>query len=135
NLPTLYQMIDFSTISLKKMAIHFVGNKNREEGVFISNKIFTAFNQEGEESFLRYFIEPFRKVAEFYNFYHPAEIELNEVKSCVTSLFHERYGFEETSEKIAKSLYDKSEHPNVNGGELFVAWFTGGSFNGELVDL
>src|SRR5674476_573188 len=107
-------MIDFSTIALKKMAIHFVGNKGKEEGVYISKDIFTSFNEEVEESFLQYFIEPFRKVAEFYNFYHPTEIELNEVKSFVTALFNETTGFEEVSEKIAKTLYDKSAHPNIN---------------------
>ncbi|MCW3093599.1 MAG: hypothetical protein JWP81_4668 [Ferruginibacter sp.] len=127
-------MIDFSTVSLSKMAIHFVGNKSKEEGVFISDKIFTSFNEEVEESFLKYFIEPFRKVAEFYNFYHPTEIDLNEIKSFSTALFNDTATFEEVAEKIAKSLYDKSEHPNINGGELFVAWFAGCNFNGEPVD-
>jgi 37-kD nucleoid-associated bacterial protein len=127
-------MIDFSTIALKKMAIHFVGNKGKEEGVYISKNIFSSFNEAAEESFLQYFIAPFRKVAEFYNFYHPAEIELNEVKSFATSLFNDTASFEEVSEKIAKTLYDKSAHPNISGGELFITWFTGCTFNGENVD-
>ena len=127
-------MIDFSTVTLQKMAIHFVGNKGKDEGVYISKKIFTSFDEETEESFLKYFIEPFRKVAEFYNFYHPTEIELNEVKSFATGLFNETMAFEEMSEKIALTLYDKSDHPNINGGELFVAFFTGCNFNGEDVD-
>jgi hypothetical protein len=74
-------MIDFSTVALNKMTIHFVGNKGKEEGVYISKETFTNFNEEEEESFLKYFIEPFRKTAEFYNFYHPTEIALNEIKS------------------------------------------------------
>lgn len=127
-------MIDFSTVALKKMAIHFVGNKGKEEGVFISKDIFTFFRKEVEESFLQYFIEPFRKVAEFYNFYHPTEIELNEVKSFATALFKETSAFEEVAGKIAKTLYDRSEHPNINSGELFVSYFTGCTFNGETVD-
>lgn len=116
------------------MAIHYVGNKSRDEGVFISANIFNSFNEEVEESFLKYFIEPFRKLAEFYNFYHPTEIDLNEVKSFATSMFNNHTGFEEVSEKIAKTLYDKSAHPNINGGEIFVVSFTGCSFNGQPVD-
>ena len=127
-------MIDFSTVALKKMAIHFVGNKSRGEGVYISKETFTGFDEEQEESFLKYFIAPFRKVAEFYNFYHPVQPDLNEVKSFVTSLFNDIAGFEEVSEKIALALYDKSEHPNITGGELFITWFTGCTFEGEKVD-
>ncbi len=127
-------MIDFSTVAIKKMAIHFVGNKSKEEGVFVSKDIFTFFKEDVEQCFLQYFIEPFRKVAEFYNFYHPTEIELNEVKSFAAALFNESAEFEEIAAKIAKTLYDKSAHPNINGGELFITWFTGCTFNGETVD-
>src|SRR6187397_2646506 len=102
-------MIDFSTVALNKMTIHFVGNKGKEEGVYISKETFTNFNEE-EESFLKYFIEPFRKIAEFYNFYHPTEIALNEIKSFSSALFNETAAFEETAEKIALALYDKSDH-------------------------
>src|SRR6187549_3277885 len=127
-------MIDFSTIAIKKMAIHFVGNKGREEGVYISKEAFSSFNEEAEESFLQYFIEPFRKVAEFYNFYHPTEIELNEVSSFVTALFDSSAGFEATAKKLAQTLYEKSSHPGINGGELFVTTFSGCNFNGEDVE-
>ena len=116
------------------MAIHFVGNKNREEGVYISKEVFSSFNGEEEASFLKYFIGPFRKVADFYNFYHPTEIELNEVKSFATSLFNETGSFKEVSEMIALTLYDKSNHPNINGGELFITSFSGCTFNGKTVD-
>ena len=52
-------MIDFSTVSIKKMAIHFVGNKGQDEGVYISKEVFSNFNEEEEESFLQYCIAPF----------------------------------------------------------------------------
>ena len=127
-------MIDFSSVALKKMAIHFVGNKGKKEGVYISKDTFTFFKQEVEESFLQYFIELFRKVAEFYNFYHSTAIELNEVKSFAAALFNEAADFKSTAEKIALTLYDKSTHPHISGGELFVAWLTGCTLNGEAVD-
>lgn len=127
-------MIDFSNVALKKMAIHFVGNKGRDEGIYISKNIFTAFTGEVQESFLQYFISPFRKLAEFYNFYHPAEIELNEVKSFARGLFNAEAAFEEISIKIANTLYDRSTHPNIRGGELFITLFSGCTFNGESVD-
>lgn len=127
-------MIDFSTVSIKKMAIHFVGNKSKEEGIYLSKDVFTYFREEIEESFLQYFIEPFRKETAFYNFYHPADIEFNEIKGFAASVFSESCSFEEVSEKITKSLYDKSDHPNINAGELMTVWFAGCTFNGETVD-
>jgi hypothetical protein len=127
-------MIDFSTVAIQKMAIHFVGNKSNNEGVYISKNSQHSFDEEAEESFLKYFIEPFRKLAEFYNFYHPTEIELNEIKSFATALFNDTAPFEEVAEKIAKTLYDKSGHPNISGGELFITLFSGCTFNGETVD-
>ena len=127
-------MIDFSTVALQKMAIHYVGNKGKDEGVYLSKNSFTFFKEEVEESFLQYFIAPFRKVAEFYNFYHPTEIELNEIKSFATVLFNDTATFDAMAEKIALTLYDKSTHPNISGGELFVTRFTGCNFNGEAVD-
>ncbi len=126
-------MIDFSTVTIKKMAIHYVGNKGNNEGVYLSEKIFTNFSDEEEESFLKYFVEPFRKLAAFYHFAHPADLALNEVYSFATSLFDATADFEKVAENVAKTLYDQSEHPNINGGELFIALLSGCTFNGESV--
>ena len=126
-------MIDFSAISLKEMAIHFVGNKGKDEGIYLSENIFSSFDESVENSFLQYFANPFLKVAEFYNFYHPADINLNAVRSFVMAFFSEKESFEEISGKIAKTLYESSAHPNINGGELFVTSFNGCAFNGQSV--
>lgn len=127
-------MIDLSAVSLNEMAIHFVGNKGKDEGVYLSKKVFNRFNDDTMESFTRYFTRPFHHIAEFYNFFHPADINLNEVSSFSKAFFEGKSTFAAMAEKLALTLYDKSAHPNISGGELFVVSFTGSSFNGEKAE-
>lgn len=124
-------MIDLSAATLKQMAIHYVGSKNREEGVYLSKNTFTNFDNTTEKSFLQYFTRPFQSVAEFYNFWHPTDLHLNEVNNFATTYFDGTISFSELAEKLTHTLYDKSVHPNIGSGELFVVAFSGCSFNGE----
>lgn len=127
-------MIDFSEVVLKEMAIHYVGNKSKDEGVYLSRKSFTFFDETVLENFVEYFTKPFQSTPEFYNFFHPADINLNEVSSFSTAYFTGKIDFAAMAEKMARMLYDKSEHPNINGGELFIVSFTGINLNGVPAD-
>ncbi len=123
-------MIDFSEVSIKEMAIHFVGNKSKDEGVYLSKKSFTLFDDTVQENFVEYFTKPFLSAAEFYNFFHPTDISLNEVSSFSSAYFQGSTDFIDFAEKVALTLYDKSEHPNINGGELFVVALEGINLDG-----
>jgi len=127
-------MLDISNISLRQMAIHYVGNKTRNEQVYLSPKTYNSFAENVELNFVQYFTRPFQKVAEFYNFYHPTQLDFNEVNSFCTSFFGGTISFQDVAEKLAITLFEKSEHPNISGGELFVASFTGSRYNGEGVE-
>lgn len=122
-------MIDFSNTSLQKVAIHFVGNKGREEGVYISGKIFSSFDELTEQNFLKYFTDAFKNTAAFYNFHHPADIELNEVRSIANGFFSGQDEFADIAEKLAQILYDRTTHHNISGGEFFVVQFKGAIIN------
>ena len=127
-------MLDLFNISLKQLAIHYVGNKHQNESLYLSGKTFNSFDESVEQNFVQYFTKPFQKVAEFYNFYHPTELEFNEVNSFCTSFFGEKLSFKELAEKLAITLFEKSAHPNISGGELFIASFAGSSYNDEAVE-
>ncbi len=127
-------MIELSNISLRQMTIHFVGNKSRDEQVYLSKNVFTRFEENIAANFVEYFTKPFEKTAEFYNFYHPTSIGFNELNSFCSNFFKTDIGFSELAEKIAVSLYEKSGHPNISGGELFIASFSGAHFNDEPVE-
>ena len=126
-------MLDLSNISLRQMAIHYVGNKTRKEQVYLSRNTYNVFDESVEQNFIQYFTSPFQKVAEFYNFYHPTQLDFNEVNAFCTSFFSGTISFQEVAEKLAITLFEKSEHPNISGGELFVASFMGSRYNGEEV--
>jgi len=116
-------MIDYSNISIEKIAIHQVGNKLRDEGCILSKQIKTSLSPEEERNFLNFFIPPFSKINEYYNFYHSSDLELNEIKKFSQEIFDSTSKFHKTSEKIAKLLYDYSVHPKVEAGELYVVLF------------
>lgn len=127
-------MLDLSNISLRQLAIHFVGNKHQDESLYLSTNTFNSFAESIELDFVQFFTSPFQKVAEFYNFYHATELGFNEVNAFCNSFFSGKMLFPEVAEKLAITLFEKSNHPNISGGELFIASFTGTSFNGESVD-
>ena len=127
-------MIDLSNASVREMCIHYVGNKNRNERVYHSKKSFANLNDEAQECFIKYFTTPFHSVAEFYNFHHATNIRFNEVNSFCTDFFSDKIALQELSEKIAATLYEKSLHPNISGGDLFVAALNGCFLNGEACD-
>lgn len=127
-------MINSSEATIASLSIHFVGNKSREESLHISTNSFHEFSEPIENSLLHFFLNPFKSVSEFFNFYHATDLKFNEVRSYAADFFEELLSFETISEKIATTLYDYSEHPNINSGELFVAHLKGITFNGTPVN-
>lgn len=59
-----------------------------------------------------------------YEFHHESDLALNEVRNYARQIFSDKGRFEDASKAIAKHLYSKSTHPNISGGDLFVALFS-----------
>ena len=70
-------MHDFSAASIKKMVIHYVGNKANEERLALSENHVRGLAIEEEELLLKYFLKPFQR-EEYLAFSHHTDIELNE---------------------------------------------------------
>lgn len=125
--------LQFSGTRINELAIHRVGNKQADEGYFLSKKCSEVRDTQAHDLLLHFFTGVFKE-AEFYQFTHPTNVTNNDVFKLVRQVFSRRYSFMEVSCNVAKLLYDKSDHPKIKGGELYVATFFDVDLDGEKVN-
>ena len=126
-------MIDISQISFRALSIHYAGNKTADEPLTLSDEPIDLDDSRLRDGLLKYFFTHFKK-PEFYRFTHSDTVELNTVYSLCDRIFSEKGDFHELSASITKYLYEKSVHPQIKGGELYVAFFKNCLLEDELVD-
>ena len=117
--------------TIKRMIVHAVGNKEREEGVSFSKNELDFKEIQGDVESL---IEKSFNTSDLYEFYFEQNINLNPIYSFVKTLFAEPDRFVEQSNLIAKILYERSNRPSVMKGELNVIYLTDCEIDGEQVD-
>lgn len=128
--------MDFSNARIEYLIIHEVGNKLRDEKNFLSSLI-QNIDEDLEKVLLNYFLKPFLREKEFYEFQHSSNINLNEVYTYCKEIFKDKS--EETfiniSKNIANHLYDNSLHPKITKGELLIVKFSNILYNNEEINL
>lgn len=112
--------------------LHIVGNKQNGEPLVLTSNPLTL-NQELQTSLQRYFLSHFKQM-EYYCFAHEVSLGLNEVYTYVAAIFDDVSSLEQQSKYIAQTLYRSSLHPNIKGGELYIAHFRNCLLDGERVD-
>jgi hypothetical protein len=117
--------------SIKRMIVHSVGNKEREEGVSFSKKELDFKEIQGDVEGL---LEKSFNSSDLYKFFFEHDLNLNPIYSFVKALFAEPERFVEQSNLIAKILYEKSNRPSVMKGELNVIYLTDCELDGQQVD-
>ena len=127
-------MIQFYEAKIDNVAIHFVGNKNKDGIVKISTSLLLAINENVDYALTNYFIKPFLDIKELYSLFHEADLKYNEVQGCVSAIFDNPDALHEQSVNLAKHLYEKSNHPKIKGGEFYVVYFKDCIVDGETVD-
>ncbi len=125
-------MIIDDIIDLKKIILHFVGNKQLDEILDLSaTPLFLS--AEMKALLTDYFLTSFNE-DEFWQFHHDTTITLNEVFTYVSAIFDNPDSLQEQSENLAKHLYEQSSHPKIKGGEFCVAYFKDCILEGETLD-
>jgi len=125
-------MHDFSSSSINRLFVQFVGNKSGDEGVrFSGNEL--ELTGELKDCLQNYFLTSFRD-CEYYNLYHESDICLNEVYTYISAIFEDPGCLHEQSVNLAKHLYEQSVHPKIKGGEFYVVYFSDCIIEGETVD-
>lgn len=126
-------MQDFSNVELKKIIIHLVGNKIKDEELKTSLEPCDTVDDITLQYLKRFFFSSF-KFDISYRFTHEADIGLNEINSYTEKIFEDQKKFVEQSINIAKHLYGVSVHPNIKAGELYVVYFENCILDNESMD-
>jgi hypothetical protein len=124
--------LDFTQVELQHLITHHVGNKLRDENFTLSSEVSTV-EKDTKDILLKYFLLPI-KPEEFFSFSHPVKLGLNEVYTIVEEIFSNSKLFINSSQSIAKLLYEQSMHPKIKEGELNIAYFSNVVLGDELVD-
>ena len=127
-------MINLYNTQIQSLSIHRVGNKSRNEGLFISE---TPFEMDDELTPLlkEFFLKPFRdKEENYFQFTHEADLEFHELYNLVSEAFEDPEKIHELSKKITRYLFDQSVHPHIKGGEVYVAYLENLQVDNQKVD-
>ncbi len=125
-------MLDSSLVELNAVYVHRIGNKLRQEGVEFSKRPLKLTSSQ-VQPLLYFFFNHFEKAEGTLRLSHPAGLEQNAIFAISARLF-KAGSLEEESRKAAEHLYDVSDHPKINAGNLYVAYFRNVRFNGKLSD-
>ena len=127
-------MIDFEDLYIEKLVLHKIGNKMRNEGIEVSEKIQDLNESKIKELMLKFFLRPFKN-DKSYNFFHESNLELNEIYYYAKNIFNNNDNFYSESINILKHLYEKSNHPQIKSGEFYMSYFKNSSLEGKKVDI
>jgi len=117
-------MLNLYTAQIESLSLHRVGNKSKNEAVFLSSEPFTM-NDEMAGLLKEYFFRPFREKEEnYYRFSNDVDVEFNDVFTAVSGIFENPTNGHGLSKKITQHLYDQSNHPHIKSGEVYVVHFS-----------
>lgn len=114
-------MISFEDAELRDIAVHFVGNQVQEEDLKISEGILAI--DDAIKELLRKYFTRFFKDQPFKQFTHNSDLAFNECYAYLKEIFDNSDDLYLNSVKLAKHLYQVSDHPNIKSGEFYVAYF------------
>ncbi len=115
-------MFSFSEVSLDRIAIHGIGNPLQEEELKISLNESIIHDEVVEDLLMQYFLSSFKQEA-MYHFDHETNVESNEVFAIASKIFENPNDFYQQSVNMAKLLYQRTNHPNIKTGEMYLAYF------------
>ncbi len=124
--------LDFTQVGLQQLITHHIGNKLRNEKFMLSSETSTIADNT-KDLLLKYFLLPI-KPEEFFSFSHSVKLDLNEIYKTVEDIFLEPKSFINSSQSIAKLLYEQSMHPKIKEGELNIAYFTNVVLDDEVIE-
>lgn len=108
---------------LSKIIVHKVGNRINQESLILSQEEL-QLEEDMKELLEDFFLKAFKSEEQFC-FYNDTYLVNNPVYSSVSEIFEDQNKFVYEAENIAQHLYDITENPRVQSGELFIVYFEG----------
>jgi hypothetical protein len=127
-------MINLFNAHIESISIHRVGNKSRNEAIFLSEQSYKT-NDEIVPLLKEFFLKSFREKEEnYYQFAHEVDLEYHDMFKLATEIFDNPNAAHEVSKKITQHLFDQSNHPHIKNGEVYVVHFTNLTIDNNQVD-
>jgi len=127
-------MINLFNTHIDNLSIHRVGNKSRNEAIFLSEQPY-GLNDEIMPLLKEFFFKPFRdKEENYFQFAHDVDLEYNEMYNLATDIFNNPSNVHDLSKKITQHLFEQSNHPHIKNGEVYVAYLTNVSIDNKPCD-
>ena len=127
-------MINLFNAHIDNLSIHRVGNKSRNEAIFLSENPY-KLNDEIMPLLKEYFFKPFREKEEnYFQFAHDVDLEYNDMFNLATEIFNNPSEVHTISKKITSHLFEQSNHPHIKNGEVYVAYLSSVSIDNNVVD-
>lgn len=126
-------MFDFSQVSLDEVVVHKVGNKTREEELVLAEAPLAIGAEMIRELLLKYFLSPFKENT-LYNLHHETDLRMNEIYTYAANIFENPEKLFDFSTAIAQHLFNKSEHPKIKSGELYITYLKDCVLEDEMAD-
>ncbi|WP_309608987.1 nucleoid-associated protein [Flavobacterium sp.] len=127
-------MINLFNTHIESLSIHRVGNKSRNEEIFLSDQTF-SLNDEIVPLIKEFFLKPFRdKEENYFQFAHDVDLEYNEMYKFAHEIFENPSKTHDISKQITKHLFEQSNHPHIKNGEVYVTHLTNISIDNNVVD-
>ncbi len=127
-------MINLFNTHIESLSIHRVGNKSRNEALFLSENQY-GLNDEIVPLLKEYFLKPFRdKEENYFQFAHDVDLEYNEMFNIASEAFTDPSKIHDISKKITTHLFEQSNHPHIKNGEVYVTYLTNISIDNNVVD-
>jgi hypothetical protein len=109
-------MINLFNAQIESLSVHKIGNKSRNEQLFLSDSPL-SLNDEITPILKEYFFKPFRdKEESYYRFAHDVDLEYNEMYGICSSIFTPKFPQQNThdlTKSVAKYLYEQHNHPHI----------------------
>ncbi len=127
-------MINLFNAHIESLSIHRVGNKSRNEAIFLSDQPYKT-NDEIVPLLKEFFLKSFREKEEnYYQFAHEVDLEYHDMFKLVTEVFDNPNSAHAVSKKITQHLFEQSNHPHIKNGEVYVVHFTHLTIDNNQVD-
>lgn len=106
------------------LAVHRVGNPSRGEPLQLSERS-AEVGEEVSGLILDGYLKGIVSDKKKHQFFHETDLKLNELYHYSREFFNGELDFLALSQRIAKHLYARSQHPNISAGDLLVVLFDG----------
>jgi len=126
-------MLKTSNAYIAKATLQRVGNKLSQELSYTTEEEI-VFSEEEEALLKGFFLRSIKSSLELMKFSHHVSLDYNTVYDNSKKYFDREISFIEYSNHILNHLYEKSNHPQIKTGELFVIHFEGFQFQEITTD-